>query len=290
MEEFNQKYDYFVSVLRNINDDKDLVYVATLDALHKWIANEMSIRMINQFLEKEIDLNKNKLLGITLALVELQRIKFIPDYLLATLIGLVERFIFEDDEYINYEWINNIFILCRRSFSGTKFLWLVSLINNINRELPEKYAAAIINVIDHWAIRNSKTKEVISYYRSAATRTKDLIVSGDDNNHNQTNANRLMLLKILFKLCSVNEKIWGKLIINTLPIQNYLFNFLINPSRFYGFVGVTTVLAALLGHFLMKESHGSILFSAVYVIVSLSLRLIFLRKIGNSYKTLQPNA
>lgn len=272
------KFDYFSSVINNIKDDENLAYAATLDALYKWKESSLSFKIINDYFFQNPSISKNKLTGLILALIEFQRIHPVPEYLLDTLREIVERFIFGDFENKNIRWIKLVMLLSRRSFTGPKFIWLVSLVINTNRNLPPAYAVEVKGVIDHWAKRNKYNPEVIIYFKNAKIQTKEVIIEDRQKNRMEGLKNRRLLLKSLLQLGPSYKKIWYSLFFDSSSFKSSLLEFFKNPSIFYGFVGVTSPLFAFLGYYFFHLHFGEYFMPVLYVILIFIFKYIYIYK------------
>ena len=123
-------HEVFEKVLSFSNQDENIVYAVTMDALVLWRKLEKSQRIISEYLETRGNISEaTTLLGIINALAEYQLSHKINDLVLNASLRLIENRM-PDREEDDIEWIKKGFTLISKDFSRERLKNLFAILKN----------------------------------------------------------------------------------------------------------------------------------------------------------------
>jgi len=264
-------------VLQNVRNEPAIVYALTLDAFFKWKNKGYDFSQLINILEKHKDLSSEKLEGITSALLEFQILNSIPKEVINKLTKAIEMRIFDDELGEEKKWINNAFTLLKDSMSESNIKWIISIINNPSRRMPNIYFDSLIEIIKTYIIDHAKDDDFQNYIRGEIKKNKKILLTNQnhvssDNQKEDIRRNVLLLttlcsgnIKNIIKYCcffKIRTKIWRVItIINS------------NLPATIAFCGLIAVASGYLG-FTLKGSVGESYARGLFAITALAVIVI----------------
>lgn len=277
---FSIKDSYWSSVLFNVKDNVEIVYALSLDALIKYADGE-SLKVLGKILEKHYCLTTQKMEGISLALIEYQTIRIIPEEIISSLQKIIESRMFDDDIGEEKVWIKNILSLISKQFSNNNYRWLISALTNDNRRVPQTYEKELMNVVETYVTGYGKNPAFQSRLKNDVKRFKErlLIVTTLKTNEDSVNIRklRLKLIDVLSAPFPVFSRIKIKLTDFRFRINMFVLELTSNVGLSFTIAGATSVIPALLGYWLMPPG-GVYYFPAAYMCLCIVCILILRQK------------
>lgn len=265
----DNRYCYFKDVLDKIIDDSKLVHAATIDALYKWKEKDQALSYIEMFLLENYNIKREKLIGITLSLIEYQFCSRIPTSLINSLKRLVTARIYDDQEGSEQIWINNVLIILENDLTIENYEWLFSILNDKKRLIPKVH-------VEHFLYLTKKYIEKHQLYKEAENNDSVVKLRNELKQINKKHNNLRYVKKYKIDLVrSLDRRFFSKVRLSFSSIKyNYHKIFTDFPTAI-STVGATSAFFALAGYYFMKDAGGHIIFPACYVALYLLLLIIF---------------
>lgn len=285
MTEIRKIKECFQMAILKVNEDRNIVYAISLDGLCKWKENNVSSLVMSDIITRNYFLSSEKLSGIMLALHEFKKINEIPEILYENLCELVKKRIFDDVRGDEFEWITKIFELIQDRFSCSNYTFLISLLIDETRNLPERYIKKIIALVAKYINENANNSVELKYLlKKDSKRIFDLIISRRRaNSDHKTLYCWIQLLKAISKPFP-----WMRFLYKLISFKVSFIKLLkYSVSHFSTTIGVVCAISTIVAFLglCIDKNIGAILFPAIFIFAALiffvTLRIIFKNPIND---------